>query len=138
MTVLIPAAVRRAIVAQARRERPNESCGFLLGRGSRVWYAAAMRNVAARPARAYRIDDREHIASRRVLRSLEPRLDIIGVYHSHPSGPARPSRQDVRDAHYPDWIHVIVGFSGRRAVIYAYRIRRGVVTTLAIAEEPRS
>ena len=138
MTVLIPVAVRRTIVAHARRDRPNESCGFLLGRGAHVRYATAMRNVAARPAQAYRIDDREHITLRRVLRALEPELGIVGVYHSHPSGPARPSAQDVREAHYPDWIHVIVGFSGRRAVIYAYRIRRGVVTTLAIAEEPRS
>jgi proteasome lid subunit RPN8/RPN11 len=136
VTVLIPPAVRRAIVAHARRERPNECCGLLLGAGTRVRFAAAMSNVAARPARRYRIDDREHIALRRLLRRLEPTVEIVGAYHSHPTGPARPSEQDVRDAHYPDWIHVIVGFSGRRALIYAYRMRRGIVTTLAIAEEP--
>lgn len=138
MNVVIPPAVRRAIVADARRERPNEACGFLLGHGARVRFAAAMRNVDERPAHAYRIDDREHIALRRLLRAMKPPLEIVGVYHSHPSGPALPSERDVRDAHYPDWIQVIVGFSGSRAVIYAYRIRRGVVTTLTIAEDPRS
>ena len=132
----MPAAVRRAILQHARRERPNECCGFLLGRGAEIRFASAMANVAPRPAHAYRIDSREHIALRRVLRTVEPALEIVGVYHSHPSGSARPSAQDVHEAHYPDWIHLIVGFSGRRALIYAYRIRRGTVTPLPIAEGP--
>jgi proteasome lid subunit RPN8/RPN11 len=137
VTVLIPLTVRRAIVAHARREHPNESCGFLLGRGRRVQFASPMKNVAARPARAFRIDDRGHIDLRRLLRAIEPTLEIVGVYHSHPAGPVHPSEQDVRDAHYPAWIHVIVGFSRGRPLIYAYRIRRGIVTTLTITEELR-
>jgi proteasome lid subunit RPN8/RPN11 len=93
-----------------------------------------MPNVAARPAQRYRIDSREHIALRRMLRPLQPALEIVGVYHSHPAGPARPSEQDVRNAYYPDWIHVIIGFSGTRSLIYAYRIRRGMVMPLPIVE----
>jgi proteasome lid subunit RPN8/RPN11 len=48
--VHLPAAVRRAIVAHARRARPQECCGFLIGQGNRVQFACPMANVAADPA----------------------------------------------------------------------------------------
>jgi proteasome lid subunit RPN8/RPN11 len=132
VTVAIPSAVRRAIVAHARRDRPHECCGLLIGRGRRIDFAYPMANIAARPATRYRVDDAAHLELRRVLRQLTPPLAIVGVYHSHPSGPARPSERDVREAHYPDWMHVIVGFHGRRALIYACHMRGRRVTALRI------
>ena len=56
MTARIPAVVRRAIVAHARRERPNECCGLLLGRGTAVQFALPVANVLASATR-YRISD---------------------------------------------------------------------------------
>jgi proteasome lid subunit RPN8/RPN11 len=125
VTVVLPPAVRRAIVAHARRDRPNECCGLLIGRGGRIAFACPMANLDPAPAIRYRIDDADHIGLRRLLRRFAPRLDIVGVYHSHPAGGPRPSNRDLREGHYPDWIHLIVGFRGGRAVIYACRIRRG-------------
>lgn len=132
MIVSLPPAVRRALVAHARRDRPHECCGLLIGRGSRIDFACSLANVAATPATRYRVDDAAHLEVRRVLRRLAPPLDIVGVYHSHPSGPARPSERDLREAHYPGWIHLIVGFRGERALIYACRIRRGRAQPLRI------
>lgn len=119
--VLIPRSVRRAIVAHARRERPRECCGLIVGRDGRVQSAVPMRNVARGTTR-FRIDPRDHIELRRRLRAEQPALDIIGVYHSHPAGRAYPSRTDVAEAHYPDWIYVIVGLGAPRAEIGAFRI----------------
>ena len=129
----LPPAVRRAIVAHARRERPRECCGFLLGRGNRVQCACPTANVAANPAAEYRVDDAAHIELRRTLRRLSPAIEIVGVYHSHPAGPAQPSPRDVEHAHYPEWIHVIVGFRAGRAEVRAYRLRRGQVQATTIS-----
>ncbi|MEZ5317086.1 MAG: M67 family metallopeptidase [Vicinamibacterales bacterium] len=123
--LLLPSAVRGAVVAHARRDAPRECCGLLLGRGRRVTHAVAMRNAAGARARTrFRLDDRDHIAVRRILRDVSPRLEIVGVYHSHPAGPARPSPTDVAEAHYPDWVYLIVGLSPRVA-IGAFAIRGG-------------
>jgi proteasome lid subunit RPN8/RPN11 len=117
-------AVRRAIIAHARRERPNECCGFLLGAARRVKYAVPMRNVARRPATRYKIDDAAHIGLRRLLREISPALSIVGVYHSHPKGAAVPSPTDLREAMYPEWLYVIVGLKSGRADVRAYAFTR--------------
>jgi proteasome lid subunit RPN8/RPN11 len=119
--VVLPPAVRRAIVAHARDAQPAECCGVLVGRGRRVAFAVRMRNVAASPTR-YRLDDRAHIDLRKTLRAFRPPLAIVGVYHSHPEGRPDPSPTDLAEAHYPEWVHVIVG-GGRQ--LRAFRIVGG-------------
>ena len=119
--VLLPLAVRRAIVAHARETHPAECCGLLVGRGRRVRFAVRMRNVADSPTR-YRLDDRAHIALRKALRAFTPPLAIVGVYHSHPDGTAAPSPTDLAEAYYAEWVHVIVGGRGD---LRACRIERG-------------
>jgi proteasome lid subunit RPN8/RPN11 len=123
-------AVRRAIVAHARRAAPLECCGFLLGSHGHVAHAAPMRNAADGAVR-YRIADRDHLTLRRAVRGLVPPIGIVGVYHSHPRGRAVPSGTDVSDAHYPDWVHVIVGLRPRLEV-RAFRIRRGAVRPVRV------
>ena len=86
--------------------------------------AVPMDNAAASPVR-FRIDDRAHIELRRSLRRARPPLRILGVYHSHPAGVAWPSASDVAEAHYPDWVHLIVGLGGGRAALRGFRIRNG-------------
>jgi proteasome lid subunit RPN8/RPN11 len=118
---LSPAAAR-TMLDHARREQPRECCGLLVGAGGRVTAAVPMRNLAPGHTR-YRVDPSGHIALQRVLRVIEPELAIIGVYHSHPRGPAAPSETDIAEALYPDWIHVIIGFAGARPTIRAFTIK---------------
>ena len=124
MTARIPAAVRRAIVAQAKREQPNECCGLLLGRGTTVEFALPMTNVLASRTQ-YRISDAAHIECRRFLRAFEPALSIVGVYHSHPAGDAEPSPRDVAEAMYPEWLYAIVGLAGNAPTLRVFQIRNG-------------
>jgi proteasome lid subunit RPN8/RPN11 len=115
--VQLPRSVRQAIVEHARRDAPRECCGFLIGSGRRVAFAVALPNVAARPTVRYRIDDRHHIAIRRWLRHFRPKIEIVGVYHSHPRGDASPSSTDRAEWHYPGWASVIVGLKNGRSQI---------------------
>jgi proteasome lid subunit RPN8/RPN11 len=126
----MPTAVRRAMLVEARTARPRECCGFLLGRRRDVRYAVPVTNAAGSSAR-YQVREEDHLALRRLLRRTTPALDIIGVYHSHPGGEPRPSAADLAEAHYPDWVHVIVGLEPRAAV-RAFRIRRGRAEELDI------
>jgi len=128
--IRIDARARRAMTAHARRDAPRECCGLLIGRGAEVHFAAAVANHATSASR-YRLDDRAHIALRRALRSFTPPLEIVGVYHSHPTGRAWPSETDIAEAHYPEWCHVIVAL-GRRVRLAAFRIRRGRVEQLSV------
>ena len=133
--LLLPAVVRRAIVADARRRAPRECCGFLLGRQGRIEWAVAMRNVAP-GRRRYRIDAREYLALRRLLRTVTPAIAIVGVYHSHPAGPPHPSATDIAEAFYPEWAYVIVSL-GARPRVRAFRIRGGRTRELRL-RQPRT
>ena len=127
----MPAGIVRSLVLHARHARPRECCGLLVGSGPRVVLAVPLRNMARGQTR-YRIDPREHVALRRVVRETSPQLAIVGVYHSHPRGRAYPSETDVAEALYPDWVHVIVGLGGGRAAVSAFAIAAGAVTRLVL------
>jgi proteasome lid subunit RPN8/RPN11 len=121
----LPAAIRAAIAGHAQREAPLECCGFLLGAPGRVNYALPATNTSTTPETRYRVDPREHIALRRILRRLTPPLAIVGVYHSHPHGPNAPSVSDVREAYVRDWAYVIVDLSRKRPRVTCWMIRNG-------------
>jgi proteasome lid subunit RPN8/RPN11 len=133
---ILPAAVRRAIVAHARRDAPHECCGLLVGRRAQVMFSLPMANVDPKPRTGFQVDPAEHVAARRVLRRLVPALEIVGVYHSHPAGPPKPSPRDIAESHYPEWLFVIVG---KGASVRAYRIGRSAVRPVALrAAAPRT
>lgn len=127
----IPDACRRRIVRHARRESPRECCGFLVGQPGHVQSVVEATNLATGTTR-YRVDPREHIALRRALRGDPHGACIIGVYHSHPAGPPFPSGTDIAEAHYPDWIHVIVSLAAARARIRAFAIGPGQSREVAL------
>lgn len=129
----MPATVLRDIVSHARRESPRECCGFLVGMPGRVSFAVGTRNVAHGRTR-YRIADRAHIALRRTLRRFSPPLEIVGVYHSHPAGDARPSPTDIATAFYPEWTHIIVGMR-RTVAVRGYQLSRGRADRVVIQRE---
>ncbi|HET7567023.1 MAG TPA: Mov34/MPN/PAD-1 family protein [Gaiellaceae bacterium] len=88
--VVVPAAVREAIVAHAREEDPNESCGLLVLRDGVAERYERGRNAAASPYRFELEVDPE-------LWFLEDDGYELAVVHSHLSSPPRPSRTDVEN-----------------------------------------
>jgi proteasome lid subunit RPN8/RPN11 len=94
------------IVAHARRSVPLECCGLLIGDRLRIVAARPAVNLAASPTR-YELDPRAHIEARREARA--DGLEVVGFYHSHPLGPARPSPTDIAEASYPEAIWIVVG-----------------------------
>jgi desampylase len=81
---------------RAARASRDEICGLLLGHGERVVTALACRNVAAAPATRFELDPAALLAAHRAARAGGPA--VLGHYHSHPSGAARPSPRDAADA----------------------------------------
>ncbi|HUI45100.1 MAG TPA: M67 family metallopeptidase [Nitrospirota bacterium] len=90
---------------------PNEACGILAGRGTTVEKVYALRSENPSPT-FYQIDAQEQF---RVLKEMrEAGRDLVGIYHSHPTGRAYPSSTDVELAYYPEAVYVIVSLVERR------------------------
>lgn len=126
--MVIPAAMRDEIVAHARAGLPNEACGIIAGRDG-----AAERFFPAMPDEPspfyYRIEARDQI---RIMNEIDDAgLDLIGIYHSHTSSPAFPSRTDAEQAFWPDATYVIVSLANSEPDVRGYRI-----ADMDVTEEP--
>lgn len=75
---------------------PYEACGLLLGAGRHVRTAIPCANVADDPARHFEIAPASLIAAHRAARAGGPQ--VVGYFHSHPNGLARPSATDRASA----------------------------------------
>jgi [CysO sulfur-carrier protein]-S-L-cysteine hydrolase len=123
--VVIPAAVRDQVVAHARAGLPNEACGILAGVDGRVERFFPAESDEPSPY-YYRIESRDQI---RIMNEIdEAGLDLVGIYHSHTSSPAFPSRTDAEQAFWPDAVYVIVSLASPEADVRGYRIRDMEVT----------
>ncbi len=89
-------AVHAAILAAAARAAPDEACGLLLGTAAHIHTAFPAANVAPDPAHHFEIDPAALIAAHRAARAGGPQ--VVGYYHSHPNGLARPSATDAASA----------------------------------------
>ncbi len=131
----LPGALADAMVEHARQEFPNECCGLLAGRGSRVERLFRGQNVDRSPF-TYRLDPQEQL---RFFREMDTAgLELLGIYHSHTQSAAAPSRTDVAKAFYPDAAYVIVSLRDpeaprEAAEIRAFRIRDGMVAEEELA-----
>ncbi|MDX6594325.1 MAG: [CysO sulfur-carrier protein]-S-L-cysteine hydrolase [Gaiellales bacterium] len=126
--MVIPAAMRDEIVAHARAGLPNEACGIIAGRDGRAELFFPAESDEPTPY-YYRIEARDQI---RIMNEIDDAgLDLIGIYHSHVSSPAYPSRTDAEQAFWPDAVYVIVSLAGGGAEMKGFRI-----DDMAVTEEP--
>jgi proteasome lid subunit RPN8/RPN11 len=88
--VVVAAELRRELERHADEEAPNEACGLLLLRDSVAEQYVPCLNAAASP---YRFDLR--VPDPAVVADAEDDGYELAVFHSHPTGSAKPSRTDI-------------------------------------------
>ena len=128
--IIIPQHIIEEIVEQARNELPDETCGLLIGNGNEVSKRFPMTNIDHSPEH-FNFDPREQFQALREAR--REGLRIIANYHSHPETPARPSQEDIRMAHDPDIIYVILSLQDKKKpVLKAFEIKNGKAAEMEI------
>jgi proteasome lid subunit RPN8/RPN11 len=126
----IPQNIIEELVAQARAEAPDESCGYLLGRPASAIADALvtenypMENVDHSPEH-FSFAPRDQFAALRYAR--ERGLKILANWHSHPASPSRPSQEDLRLANDPSIRYAILSLQDDRPVLNSFRILSGQV-----------
>jgi proteasome lid subunit RPN8/RPN11 len=96
-----------AIVREGERAHPEEACGLLLGRDDSIERSQPARNVHPEPRTHFEIDPQALIDAHRSARNGGP--EVLGYYHSHPTGVSEPSTTDRAEAPGDGRIWAIVG-----------------------------
>jgi len=108
--VHLSAELRTLLERWAHAGYPQETCGLLIGErgqeGMAIQRAVQAKNLNRERAQdRYELDPLDFLAADTQARQLG--LEVLGVWHSHPDHPARPSETD-REAAWPEWSYVIL------------------------------
>lgn len=129
-TVAIPPDIRAKMERHAGAGLPNEACGMLLGAIDGPAYdicdVVLTPNRMESPVR-FAIPDGDIL--RAYQTAAERGMDVVGVYHSHPSSPAVPSGTDAAYMELNPGAWVI--YSGLDGRMRAW-IRDGPITEMHI------
>lgn len=108
--IRVPKGVMDEIRAQGARSYPEECCGALVGQsngvGKFVFFTRPFENANADSReRRYYVGPDAYREAEGWAKSQG--LEVVGIYHSHPDHPARPSEFD-REHAWPWYSYVIL------------------------------
>ena len=86
------------MIAQAQKDAPNETCGYLLGTDDVVTENYWMENTD-HSSEHFSFAPKDQFAALKYARAKG--LRILANWHSHPASPSRPSQEDLRLANDP-------------------------------------
>ena len=102
------------IIYQGYNGQDKEICGVLAGTYGHTQSVVSdiqqIENVAETPQTQYAMDPEAQLEA---TQSLEADgHEVIGFYHTHPTGPPRPSETDAARATWPGYSYAICAFDG--------------------------
>lgn len=113
------------LIEQARKEAPDESCGYLLGTADgTVTENYPMENIDHSPEH-FSFAPKDQFAAMRYAR--QNNLKILANWHSHPASPSRPSQEDLRLANDPTIRYAILSLLNDEPRLNSFNIQNGEV-----------
>ena len=130
LELTIPKTIFEEMLQQVQAEAPVEACGLLAGVDGAVEKLYRMTNVEGR-CDHYMMEPREQFAAIKDMRSAG--LEMLAIYHSHPSTAARASAEDIRLAFTSDLAYVIISLeSSNGPVVKSFAVDEGEVSEVAV------
>lgn len=122
--VILKQSVVNAIVKESKKSLPNECCGLLAGSENVLTQIHVVSNVHPMPAHNFSMDP---ICLLRELKSI-PRnsLKWMGIFHSHPSTDAIPSKSDISNSISllsPNILYLIYSLPFKQMHLYIFQGR---------------
>jgi proteasome lid subunit RPN8/RPN11 len=77
----------------SENQKPNESCAILFGKNDQVLDLFLTENIEKSPVN-FTISNEQLIEGYRIAE--EKKMDIVGIFHSHPDSDAYPSNTDKK------------------------------------------
>jgi proteasome lid subunit RPN8/RPN11 len=110
------------------RHAPLEACGLLAGKNDQVEKVILVRNQVQSAAR-FVMEPYEQL---RAFDWIEANgLDLLGIFHSHPTGPETASVTDVAEAAY-EVVHIIWSRNQSQWQARGFWIEDGSATEVAL------
>jgi len=94
--IILPQTIKKILTQHAKSENPNESCAILYGNGNIVSDVFLTNNIEQSPVN-FTISNEQLIEGYKIAE--EKKMDVVGIFHSHPNSEAYPSNTDKKFMH---------------------------------------
>ena len=91
--IILSSSDKKVLTEHAENEKPNESCAILFGKNNVVSEVFLTKNVEESPTN-FTISNEQLIEGYKIAE--EKKVDVIGIFHSHPNSEAYPSNTDKK------------------------------------------
>ncbi len=121
--LVVPRFLWEEMIQHALNERPLECCGLLAGvvdeieRIGQVCQRYALVNALASPVR-FESDPKSMLLAVKDMRRRD--IDVLAVYHSHPTSDPIPSITDLKQNYSPKVVNLIIGLAGEVPQVRAW------------------
>jgi proteasome lid subunit RPN8/RPN11 len=126
--LILPREILNGMTEYVAGCAPLEACGLLAGEGDRVEKMIGVQNQA-QSARRFVMDPYEQLRAFEWIESN--RLDLLGIFHSHPAGPETASPTDIAEAAY-EAVHVILSWNSTDWIARGFWIENGAATEVPL------
>jgi release factor glutamine methyltransferase len=107
--ITIPRKLMQQLLHAAQETPDLEVCGLIGAENNIPCICYPIRNVSSQPQTRFQLDAKQQITTFKHMR--EQGETLFGIYHSHPTGPATPSKTDVQLSAYPEALHFIISLN---------------------------
>jgi proteasome lid subunit RPN8/RPN11 len=91
--IILSQSIKKTLTQHAENENPNESCAILYGNNESVSEVFLTKNIEESPVN-FTISNEQLIEGYKIAE--EKKLNVIGIFHSHPNSEAYPSSTDKK------------------------------------------
>jgi len=127
--ILIPIDISKKVLEYVIQKSPEESCGLLAGCDNKVTIEIPVTNQLHSPIK-YFMDPMELFKALEKIETLQ--LDLLGIFHSHPNGPSKPSETDIKEFLYPGVATIICYPESNNWKIKAFLIENECYTEMEL------
>ncbi len=91
--IILSQSNKKLLTEHAENEKPNESCAILFGKDNLVSEVFLTKNIEESPVN-FTISNEQLIEGYKIAE--ERKIEVIGIFHSHPDSDAYPSNTDKK------------------------------------------
>ena len=91
--IILKQSDKKILSQYSENQKPNESCAILFGKNNQVQDLFLTENIDESPIN-FTISNKQLIEGYRIAQ--EQKMDVVGIFHSHPNSDAFPSNTDKK------------------------------------------
>ena len=91
--IILSQSDKKTLSEYSENQKPNESCALLFGKDNQVSDLFLTENIEKSPVN-FTISNKQLIEGYKIAE--EKKVDVIGIFHSHPNSDAYPSNTDKK------------------------------------------